>query len=139
MASSFPSSLDLPPHLSAQKYFFVCTLTVAAWDTLVLSPRTWRLLKTPGWPVLKVLFHFLRVFMPLELVVVGEICLRIVEFSSSSPQPCFIPAVAFFDTKWSQSVTPYHIYSLILASCLLFSPRLARNSFFSNLFVPLSC
>ena len=74
MASpGFPNSLNLPPHLSAQKYFFVCTLTVAAWDTLVLSPRTWRLLKTPGWPVLKVLFHFLRVFMPMELVVVGEI------------------------------------------------------------------
>jgi hypothetical protein len=74
MASpGFPDSLNLPPHLSAQKYFFVCTLTVAAWDTLVLSPRTWRLLKTPGWPALKVLFHFLRVFMPVELVVVGKI------------------------------------------------------------------
>jgi len=79
---NLPSSLNLPPHLSAQKYFFVCTLTVAAWDTLVLSPRTWRLLKTPGWPALKVLFHFLRIFMPLEFVVV---------------------AVAFFDTKWPQS------------------------------------
>ena len=72
MSTSFPNSLDLPAHLSAQKYFFVCTLTVAAWDTLVLSPRTWRLFKTPGWPALKVLFHFLRIFMPLELVVVGE-------------------------------------------------------------------
>jgi hypothetical protein len=41
-----PPSLLLPAHLSAHKYFFVCTLTVAAWDTLVLSPRTWRLMKT---------------------------------------------------------------------------------------------
>lgn len=70
--AELPNSLNLPPHLSAQKYFLVCTLTVAAWDTLVLSPRTWRLIKTPGWPVLKVLFHFLRVFMPLEFVVVGK-------------------------------------------------------------------
>ena len=58
-----PPSLNLPPHLSAHKYFFVCTLTVAAWDTLVLSPRTWRLMKTPEWPLLKIIFHFLCLFM----------------------------------------------------------------------------
>jgi hypothetical protein len=66
-----PASLDLSPHLAAHKYFFVCTLTVAAWDTLVLSPRTWRLYKTPGWPLLKILFMFLRLFMVAEFVVVG--------------------------------------------------------------------
>jgi small neutral amino acid transporter SnatA (MarC family) len=66
-----PNSLNLPPHLSAYKYFMVCSLTVAAWDTLVLSPRTWRLLRAPGWPALKVIFNFLRVFMPVEFVVVG--------------------------------------------------------------------
>ena len=64
--------LNLPPHLSAQKYFFVCTLTVAAWDTLVLSPRTWRLLRTKEWPPLKILFHFLRLFMPIEFTIVGQ-------------------------------------------------------------------
>lgn len=68
-----PPSLNLPPHLSAHKYFLVCTLTVAAWDTLVLSPRTWRLMKTPGWPALKTLFHFLRVFMPVEFIIVGTL------------------------------------------------------------------
>jgi len=84
MASlDLPNSLNLPPHLSAQKYFLVCTLTIAAWDTLVLSPRTWRLFKTPGWPALKLLFNFLRIFMPVEFTVV---------------------AIAFFDTKWPQSV-----------------------------------
>jgi hypothetical protein len=67
-----PASLDLSPHLAAHKYFFVCTLTVAAWDTLVLSPRTWRLYKTAGWPLLKILFIFLRVFMVAEFVVVGK-------------------------------------------------------------------
>ncbi|CAL1713300.1 unnamed protein product [Somion occarium] len=75
-----PPSLDLPPHLSAHKYFFVCTLTVAAWDTLVLSPRAWRLLRTKEWPILKIAFHFLRVFMPVVFTVAG---------------------VAFFDTKWT--------------------------------------
>lgn len=69
---SLPPSLNLPPHLSAHKYFLVCTLTVAAWDSLVLSPRTWRLMKTPGWPALKILFNFLRVFMPVEFIIVGE-------------------------------------------------------------------
>lgn len=78
-----PPSLNLPPHLSAHKYFFVCTLTVAAWDTLVLSPRTWRLFKTPEWPPLKIIFHVLRILMPAEFVIV---------------------AVAFFDTKFTQSV-----------------------------------
>lgn len=66
-----PNSLNLSPHLSAHKYFLVCTLTVAAWDTLVLSPRTWRLMKTPEWPVLKVLFYFMRLFMPIEFAIVG--------------------------------------------------------------------
>ncbi|KAH9179295.1 hypothetical protein EDB89DRAFT_1926428 [Lactarius sanguifluus] len=78
-----PSSLRLPPRLSAHKYFFVCTLTVAAWDTLVLSPRSWKLLRSEGWPILKAIFFFLRVFMPAEFVIVG---------------------VAFFDTAWSSSV-----------------------------------
>jgi hypothetical protein len=83
-SAQLPPSLDLPPHLSAQKYFFVCTLTVAAWDTLVLSPRSWRLLKTKEWPFLKIAYHFLRFFMPIEFTIVG---------------------VAFFDTKWSLQVS----------------------------------
>lgn len=68
-----PDSLNLPSHLSAHKYFFVCTLTVAAWDTLVLSPRTWRLFRSEGWPLLKIVFHFMRIFMPLEFTVVGAL------------------------------------------------------------------
>lgn len=67
-----PNSLLLPPHLSAHKYFFVCTLTVAAWDTLVLSPRTVRLMKTKEWSPLKVIFQFLRYLMPIEFICVGE-------------------------------------------------------------------
>ena len=81
---ALPASLDLPPHLSAHKYFFVCTLTVAAWDTLVLSPRSWRLFRTKEWPFLKIAYHFLRIFMPVEFTIVG---------------------VAFFDTKWSLEVS----------------------------------
>lgn len=71
--TGLPNSLDLPPHLSAQKYFLVCTLTVAAWDTLVLSPRTWRLVRSGEWPPLKILFHFMRIFMPIEFTIVGAI------------------------------------------------------------------
>jgi len=78
-----PPSLDLPPHLSAHKYFFVCTLTVAAWDTLVLSPRTWKLLRATGWPLLKIIYHFIRILMPVEFAIV---------------------AVAFFDTKWTEAM-----------------------------------
>ncbi|KAF9816917.1 hypothetical protein IEO21_03791 [Rhodonia placenta] len=81
-AISLPPSLDLPPHLSAQKYFFVCTLTVAAWDVLVLTPRTWRLMKQQGWPLLKLIYYFLRLYVPAEFTIVG---------------------VAFFDTAWSQA------------------------------------
>ena len=66
-----PDSLNLPPHLSAHKYFFVCTLTVAAWDTLVLTPRSFKLFKTEGWPVLKTIFFFLRFLMPIEFTIVG--------------------------------------------------------------------
>ena len=83
-SSILPPSLDLPPHLSAHKYFFVCTLTVAAWDTLVLSPRSYRLFRKPEWPPLKIAYHFLRWFMPIEFTIVG---------------------VAFFDTKWTLDVS----------------------------------
>jgi hypothetical protein len=69
--NDLPNSLNLSPRLSAHKYFFVCTLTVAAWDTLVLGPRSWRLFKSEGWPILKTIFFFLRVFMPVEFVIVG--------------------------------------------------------------------
>ncbi|KAJ7212154.1 hypothetical protein GGX14DRAFT_697153, partial [Mycena pura] len=94
-----PNSLNLPAHLSAHKYFLVCTLTVAAWDTLVLSPRTWRLMRTGEWPVLKILFHFMRVFMPIEFAVV---------------------AVAFFDTKWSQSTCEkFYLFEPICTAILL--------------------
>jgi hypothetical protein len=71
-----PTSLRLPPHLSAHKYFFVCTLTVAAWDTLVLTPRSWKLLKSEGWPVLKAIFFFLRFLMPAEFTIVGMSFIR---------------------------------------------------------------
>lgn len=33
-----PPELLLGPHLSAYRYFFVCTLTVAAWDSLGQFP-----------------------------------------------------------------------------------------------------
>jgi len=96
---ALPPSLNLPPHLSAHKYFLVCTLTVAAWDSLVLSPRAWRLWKSPGWPALKTIFHFLRIFMPAEFTVV---------------------AVAFFDTKWSQSTCrQFYLFEPICTAILL--------------------
>jgi hypothetical protein len=69
--SLLPNSLNLSPHLSAHKYFFVCTLTVAAWDTLVLSPRSYKLFKTKEWPVLKTMFFILRFLMPIEFTIVG--------------------------------------------------------------------
>ncbi|KAH7054675.1 hypothetical protein BKA62DRAFT_738933 [Auriculariales sp. MPI-PUGE-AT-0066] len=94
-----PPSLRLPPHLSAHKYFFVCTLTVAAWDSLVLSPRTWRLFRTPEWPALKIIYHILRFVMPAEFIVV---------------------AVAFFDTNWSnQRCQNFHLFEPITTAILL--------------------
>ncbi|KAG6836684.1 hypothetical protein H0H93_004974 [Arthromyces matolae] len=103
---ALPPSLNLPPHLSAHKYFLVCTLTVAAWDTLVLSPRSWRLLKTPGWPILKILYNFIRVFMPVEFTIV---------------------AVAFFDTKWSQSqCQKFYLFEPICTAFLLAAASVAH-------------
>ncbi|KAF4617589.1 hypothetical protein D9613_005921 [Agrocybe pediades] len=96
---NLPNELNLSPHLSAHKYFLVCTLTVAAWDTLVLTPRTYRLFKTPGWPALKILFHFLRVLMPVEFIIV---------------------AVAFFDTKWSiETCQKFYLFEPITTAFLL--------------------
>ncbi|GBE84897.1 hypothetical protein SCP_0700770 [Sparassis crispa] len=94
-----PPSLDLPTHLSAQKYFFVCTLTVAAWDTLVLTPRTWRLLRTREWPLLKIFYHVMRVYMPIEFTAVG---------------------VAFFDTSFSLArCQSFYLVEPILTAVLL--------------------
>ncbi|TFK52525.1 hypothetical protein OE88DRAFT_1657836 [Heliocybe sulcata] len=99
IVDQLPPSLRLPPHLSAHKYFFVCTLTVAAWDTLVLSPRTWRLARTKEWPPLKIMYHFLRVFMPIEFTIVG---------------------VAFFDTKFSQDqCSHFYLFEPICTAILL--------------------
>ncbi|KAI6030752.1 hypothetical protein F5J12DRAFT_713607 [Pisolithus orientalis] len=66
-----PASLDLPAHLSAQKYFFVCTLTVLSWDTLVLSPRSYKLSRTKTWPPLKALYYFLQTWVIADFVVTG--------------------------------------------------------------------
>jgi hypothetical protein len=100
-----PNSLRLPPHLSAHKYFFVCTLTVAAWDSLVLSPRSFKLLKTEGWPVLKLIFFFLRILMPVEFIIVG---MSHLSWSVSQPlDPLLCIGVAFFDSAWSRSVSPF--------------------------------
>jgi len=94
-----PPSLNLPPHLSAHKYFFVCTLTVAAWDTLVLSPRTWKLLRMKGWPLLKVVYHIIRLLMPIEFAIV---------------------AVAFFDTRFSESMCHnFYLFEPVTTAILL--------------------
>ncbi|QRW20355.1 hypothetical protein RhiXN_09330 [Rhizoctonia solani] len=117
IAKLLPPSLLLPAHLSAHKYFFVCTLTVAAWDTLVLSPRTWRLMKTKAswhivisaaifsptaqqeWPPLKILYHLLRYIMPIEFTIV---------------------AVAFFDTKWPfERCQNFYLFEPIVTMCLV--------------------
>ncbi|KAF8578358.1 hypothetical protein K439DRAFT_1362382 [Ramaria rubella] len=94
-----PPYLDLPPHLSAHKYFFVCTLTVAAWDTLVLSPRSWRLFRTKEWPPLKFAFYFLRFLMPIEFIIV---------------------AVAFFDIHWTREMCQsFFLFEPILTAILV--------------------
>lgn len=94
-----PPSLDLPPHLSAHKYFFVCTLTVAAWDTLVLSPRTWKLFRSKGWPFLKIIYHVIRLLMPVEFAIV---------------------AVAFFDTKWTEGMCQnFYLFEPITTAILI--------------------
>jgi hypothetical protein len=99
LIDALPNYLNLSPHLSAQKYFLVCTLTVAAWDTLVLTPRSIKLMGNGGWPALKVMFHFLRVFMPLEFIIV---------------------AVAFFDTNWSlEQCQQFYLFEPICTAVLL--------------------
>ena len=72
ISQSLPPSINLPPHLSAHKYFLVCTLTVAAWDVLVLSPRTWRLFYKPGLSPLKTLYHTIRMWVMIEYIIVGK-------------------------------------------------------------------
>jgi hypothetical protein len=67
-----PNSLNLSPHLTVHKYLFVCALTVAAWDTLVLSRRTMKLMRTGDWTILKTISFFMRAFMPVEFAIVGQ-------------------------------------------------------------------
>jgi hypothetical protein len=56
-------------------------------------------MKTKEWPILKVLFYFLRIFMPVEFTIV---------------------AVAFFDTKWSQaSCNKFYLFEPICTAILL--------------------
>jgi hypothetical protein len=56
-------------------------------------------MRTGEWPILKILFHFLRVFMPVEFAVV---------------------AVAFFDTKWSiNTCEKFYLFEPICTAILL--------------------
>ncbi|OAX31700.1 hypothetical protein K503DRAFT_852255 [Rhizopogon vinicolor AM-OR11-026] len=68
---SLPPSLDLPSHLSAQKYFFVCTLTVLAWDALVLTPRSYKLGRQSKWPALKFMYYFMQFWVLADFIVTG--------------------------------------------------------------------
>ena len=119
-----PPSLDLPPHLSAHKYFFVCTLTVAAWDTLVLSPRTWKLLRLQGWPLLKIIYHFIRVFMPIEFAIVGT--------SLSHLFPSYLP----FTNIPSRRFLRYEVYGNAMPAFLPLRTYLHSYSHLSVLFGP---
>lgn len=84
-----PNSLNLSPHLSAQKYFYVCTLTVLAWDTLVLTPRSYRLGRSKSWPALKALYYFLQIWVLSDFVVTGSSSLPALMRSSRPFQaPC---------------------------------------------------
>ena len=98
---AIPPDLFLPPHLAAHKYFFVCTLTVAAWDTLVLSPRAIRLLKTQEWPALKIIFQVLRYLMPIEFLIVGALA----PHRSTRPRLTCLVAIAFFDNGFTGDVS----------------------------------
>ncbi|KAG8985323.1 hypothetical protein FRB94_004191 [Tulasnella sp. JGI-2019a] len=105
ISALLPPSLLLPPRLSAHKYLMVCTLTVAAWDTLVLSPRTWKLMKTGEWPFLKIAYHILRYLMPIEFV---------------------ITSVAFFDTTWTaERCSQFYLFEPI---CTVFLMSVASAS-----------
>ncbi|KAF8310264.1 hypothetical protein DL93DRAFT_2038843, partial [Clavulina sp. PMI_390] len=79
-----PPNLLLGPHLSAYRYFFVCTLTIASWDTLVLTTRWWRMTKTQEWPPLKILMTLLRHLMPIEFIILAVSCFN----PSFTPERC---------------------------------------------------
>lgn len=112
-----PNSLNLPPHLSAQKYFYVCTLTVLAWDTLVLTPRSYRLGRTKAWPALKALYYFLQIWVLSDFVATGmSILLALV------PGSPFLGAM-FFSTSVVQDpdCRRFWPYEPICTAILLFA------------------
>ncbi|KAF8755046.1 hypothetical protein RHS01_05512 [Rhizoctonia solani] len=118
IAKLLPPSLLLPAHLSAHKYFFVCTLTVAAWDTLVLSPRTWRLMKTKAsWHIVISAAIFSRTaqqeWPPLKIFTMRDV-------PAAASADDHVPAVAFFDTKWPfERCQNFYLFEPIVTMCLV--------------------
>ncbi|KAG6333358.1 hypothetical protein ID866_5734 [Astraeus odoratus] len=114
-----PPSLDLPPHLSAQKYFFVCALTVLSWDTLVLSPRSYKLSKSKTWPALKALYYFLQFWVVTDYVVTGES----IRTWKSKTQHAVALSVMFFSTSVKQDpdCRRFWPYEPICTAILLFA------------------
>ncbi|KAH0832314.1 hypothetical protein J3R83DRAFT_13321 [Lanmaoa asiatica] len=115
---NLPNSLQLPPHLSAQKYFYVCTLTVLAWDTLVLTPRSYRLGRTKAWPALKALYYFLQIWVLADFVVTGVFSVPALTSSSQ----CRLGAM-FFSTSVIQDTDCLRFwpYEPICTAILLFA------------------
>ncbi|KAG9315485.1 hypothetical protein JVU11DRAFT_3098 [Chiua virens] len=113
-----PNSLNLSPHLSAQKYFYVCTLTVLAWDTLVLTPRSYRLGRTKAWPALKALYYFLQVWVLTDFIVTGLFLAPALVRISPSPS-----GAMFFSTSVKQNpdCLQFWPYEPICTAILLFA------------------
>lgn len=113
-----PASLTLTPHQSAQKYFYVCTLTVLAWDTLVLTPRSYRLSRTKAWPALKALYYFLQIWVLTDFIVSGMLALPVLVPTSSR----YLGAM-FFNTSVIQATDCMRFwpYEPICTAILLFA------------------
>lgn len=117
-AADLPASLNLSPHLSAQKYFYVCTLTVLAWDTLVLTPRSYRLGRTKAWPALKGLYYFLQIWVLTDFVVTGAFSL-----SALISLSLYYIGAMFFSTSVTQDpdCLRFWPYEPICTAILLFA------------------
>ena len=91
-------------------------------------------MKTEGWPILKILFHFLRFFMPIEFTIVGEFDQWPSFFTPSHAQ---FSAVAFFDINFTQAVCLlFDIYALPQSDNRILSN--VKTSTYSSLSAPLS-
>ncbi|KAF8333441.1 uncharacterized protein EI90DRAFT_562199 [Cantharellus anzutake] len=126
-SSTLDPTLNFGSRLSASRYAMTCALTIAAWDTLVLTSRTWHVTRTKEWPPVKIVLLILRYLMPIEYIILGVIHFK------RSIQPSTCNRITPLEPIMTASLLLLSSFALVLIITSSPSPNSSRMSQSPNL------